>query len=61
MRIKMCHAQCEGCGHADVQDLDLEIHQSPDGQFSLAAVCRDSEICRSLQAEQRTGEVARAS
>lgn len=45
MRIKLCHAQCEHCGHSDVQDLDLEIHQSPDGKFSLAASCRDELAC----------------
>lgn len=45
MRIKMCHAHCEHCNHAVVADLDLHIHQSPDGVFSLSAVCRDEALC----------------
>lgn len=45
MRLKVCHGQCEHCGHTDVQDLDLQIHQSPDGQFSMAFTCRDQAAC----------------
>lgn len=41
----MCHAQCEHCGHPEVADLDLVIHQSGDGKFSLAAECREPLAC----------------
>lgn len=60
MRIKVCHAQCEHCGHPEVADLDLQIHQCGDGQFSMAATCRDQESCGYRQLAFTDREVAGA-
>lgn len=59
MRIKVCHAHCEHCGHSAIPDLDLQLHQSADGVFSTAAVCRDEDACTARQNGQTV--VARAS
>jgi hypothetical protein len=60
LRIKACHGHCETCGHPDLSDLDLEIHQSPDGQFSFAWACRNLIACtRRVGAKNRETADAR--